>query len=322
LATDINAEHRYPWLSWATTGVLTLVVMLGVGLVISAQHPPLQAALPKGASPTRTSADASAASATSATVPRTSASLPVQDVATTAPEAVPAAPAASDPVNATPPTTPRVASQRPPDPSPPDQLPVRADRPPQTGSHTVQPPPAVHEVPDAVKQSAYVKAVASIRQAMAQRNLAASKRLLKTAADKAQNDAQHAEVEHLEMIQDHLERFWDGIRKAVAEMQPTDEIVLSESNRVAVIESSRTELAVQWEGRPRRYRIEAMPMELLSAVAKLTPGSKLVVGSFLAVDAHGDRAEARKLWREAIASGEKDGELLMPELDVTAQIGR
>ena len=142
---------------------------------------------------------------------------------------------------------------------------------------------------------------------MAQRNLA-SKRLLKTAADKAQTDSEHHEVERLEIIQDHLEQFWDGIRKAVAEMQPTDEIVLSESNRVAVIECSREELVVQWEGKPRRYRIEAMPMELLSAVAKasfkLTPGTKLVVGSFLAVDAHGDRTEARKLWRKAIASSE------------------
>ena len=156
---------------------------------------------------------------------------------------------------------------------------------------------------------------------MAARDIAASKKRLKDAADNAQTDADKSEIERLGMIQEHLEQFWDGIRNAVAAMQPAEEIVLSESDRMAVIESSRTELAVQTYGRPQRYRVEALPIDLLSAIAKqafkLTPGTKLVVGSFLAVDAHGNRDEARKLWREAIAAGEKDGELLMPEAEIT-----
>ncbi len=134
---------------------------------------------------------------------------------------------------------------------------------------------------------------------MAARDIAASKKRLKAAADNAQTDAEKSEIERLDMIQDHLEQFWDGIRNAVAAMQPAEEIVLSEVDRVAVIESSRTELAVQTYGRPRRYPIEALPVDLLSAIAKqsfkLTPGTKLVIGSFLAVDAHGNLAEARKL---------------------------
>ncbi len=52
---------------------------------------------------------------------------------------------------------------------------------------------------------------------------------------------------------------------------------------------------------------------------KPTPGSKLIVGTFLAMDAEGDRKEARKLWSEAIARGESDGKLLLPELDVPIQ---
>jgi hypothetical protein len=158
---------------------------------------------------------------------------------------------------------------------------------------------------------------------MAVRSITGSKQRLKAAADEAQSDAEKAEIQRLDMIQDNLEQFWEGIRKTVAAMQPTEEIVLSEVDRVAVIESSRTELAVQMYGRQQRYRIEALPMDLLSEIIKVsfetTPGSKLIVGSFLAVDAHGNRAEARKLWREAFAAGEKDGELLMPELDVPAE---
>ena len=108
-------------------------------------------------------------------------------------------------------------------------------------------------------------------------------------------------------------------------MQPVDEIVLSESNRVAVIESSREELAVQWEGRPQRFRIEAIPMDLLAAIArasiKLTAGSKLILGSFLAMDGLGDRVAAGKFWQEAIRGGETQGKLLLPELKIPRAAG-
>ena len=182
-------------------------------------------------------------------------------------------------------------------------------RPARTGGHAVllrhrhtppsssTPEPVATKCPatqDAVKRAAFVRAVADVRAAMGQRNLAASKRSLQTAAANAQGPADQAELERLQALQDHLEQFWDGIRKAVAAMQPVDEIVLSESNRVAVIEASREELAVQWEGRPQRWRIEAIPMDLLMAIAKSsfkpTAGSKLIFGSFLAMDSLGDRA--------------------------------
>ncbi len=319
MASDINAkEDRYPWISWAMTGVLTLAVVLAVGLVITRTA---------SASAGGTAGGVAEGYVARAVQRRCAGRGKLNWRESAADECRAAGPASrhsgagsgTGQRSAVGSVRPDIAgdtarcARQPPKPS------LVKTEPPPAESHAVQSPPAVQAAPDAAKQAAYVKAVAGVRQAMAQRNLA-SKRLLKTAADKAQTDSERAEVERLEIIQDHLEQFWDGIRKAVAEMQPTDEIVLSESNRVAVIECSREELVVQWEGKPRRYRIEAMPMELLSAVAKasfkLTPGTKLVVGSFLAVDAHGDRAEARKLWREAIAGGEADGKLLMPELDV------
>ena len=154
---------------------------------------------------------------------------------------------------------------------------------------------------DAAKHAAFVRAVVDVRAAMGQRNLAASKRNLQTAAANAQGPADQAELERLQALQEHLQQFWDAIRHAVSAMQPLEEIVLSESDRVAVISASREELAVQREGRPRRYRIEAIPMDLLAAIAKstfkLTAGTKLIVGSFLAMDSLGDRTQAGKLWR-------------------------
>jgi hypothetical protein len=219
-----------------------------------------------------------------------------------------AEPAVSPPLS--PPAAPQASG---PGPSPPSSSAVILT--PEPVAATGDPAPQ-----DPLKRAAFVRAVAEVRAAMGRRDLAAAKQTLQTAAANAQSAADHAELERLQILQDHLEQFWDGIRGAVAAMQPVDEIVLTESNRVAVIEASREELAVQWEGRPRRFRIEAIPMDLLAAIArpsfKLTPASKLIIGSFLAMDSLGDRAEAARFWQEAIRGGESQGKLLLPELDV------
>jgi hypothetical protein len=338
-------EDRYPWLSWAMTGVLTLAGMLVIGLVISVRNAPPQAgtqarlsqdapppsvkSVSSAASPARRPAS-SAANGVTPAKPRVAATPPpivaepappgeveamppkiVPHKAPLAVAAVPAAPpepSAAPAVKADPPLTP------PPSSPPPSASETHAAAAPRSQPKQLAAPP------DAAKSANYKKAVADVRRLMAARNIAASKQRLKVAADNAQSPAENAEVERLDTIQDHLEQFWDGIRDAVAAMQPTNEIVLSEVERVAVIEASRKELAVQMYGRQRRYRIEALPMDLLSAIAKssfkLTPGTKLVVGSFLAMDTYGNRTEARKFWREAIAGGENDGKLLLPELDV------
>jgi hypothetical protein len=165
-----------------------------------------------------------------------------------------------------------------------------------------------------------VRAVAEVRAAMGRRDLAASKRGLQAAAANVQGPADQAELDRLQALQDHLEQFWDGIRRAVAAMQPVDEIVLTDSNRLAVIEASHEELAVQREGRPQRWRIEAIPIDVLLAIVKSSfkpaAGSNLIVGSFHAMDALGDRAAAGRLWQEAVRGGEEQAKLLLPELDV------
>jgi hypothetical protein len=174
--------------------------------------------------------------------------------------------------------------------------------------------------PDAAKSAAFAAAVAAARVSMSKRNLTASKQRLQAATTNAQTDAEQAELDRLEILQDHLEQYWAGISKAVAAMQPVDEIVLTNSNRVAVIEASRTNLVVQWEGRRQNFRINAIPRELLWAITKTsfkpTAGSKLVVGAFLAMDEEGNRAQAARLWKEALQAGEEEGKSLLPELEV------
>ena len=337
LASEISADDDgYPWLSWALTGVLTLAGVLIFGLVISAHNPRLPPPVPHGGtvegakSPPRPAASAESPAASSApAAPTVHASpsatgLPSAAAAPVVRKESPPPAAAAVPGVLTPRPDVRgnqvLATQVPP-PVPQGNGPAS---PPLSATVNV-PPESVAANPagaaqDAAKRVAFVRAVAAVRAAMGRRNLAASKQNLQTAAANVQCPADQAELERLQILQDHLEQFWNGIRKTVAAMQASEEIVLSDSNRVAVIEASREELTVQREGRPQRWRIEAIPMDMLLTIVKNsfqpTAGSKLIFGSFLAMDAQGDRAAADKLWQEAIRGGESQGNLLLPELNI------
>ena len=349
-AEIVEDNDGLPWLSWARSGMMALAGVLIVGLVISARNLRLQSAAGPNASdglnapvPNQASAD----SRPGGPVPAGSSSSSVGRVATVV--ANPAIPKETSSVAAPAPLAISESAAMPqrsavPSPivpiSPP--APVQANVQPTSPAPSPLPSPAAVAVaPDAatqnpgkqdaakqdpavqdpIKRAAFVRAAADVRAAMGKRSLDASKRDLKTVAANVQTAADQAELERLQALQDHLEQFWNGVRQAVAKMQPVDEIVMSESDRVAVIEASSTELSVQWEGWPQRWRIEAIPMDLLSAIAKSsfepTPGSKLIVGSFLAMDGLGNRAEAARLWQEAIRGGESEGKLLLPELDAS-----
>jgi hypothetical protein len=315
------------------TGILTMAVVVVAGLVISARNPRPQSAAGQGIAavaanrPVRPHDSAVDRPATSVSGALATSSHPSKD--SPRPVTTESAQIKAPPVSVAwqAPATPAVreasvdapaanvlphsqTKQPPAAPSP-----RAADR-AVPASVAAQPSPA----PDAAKHAAFVRAAGAVRASMAKRDLAAVKQTLLAATVLAQDPADQAELERLGILQDHLEQYWSGIGSAVAAMRPIDEIVLSESNRVAVIEASRTELAVQWEGRAQRFRIKAIPRELLWAITKNsfkpTAGSKLIVGAFLAMDASGDRAQAAKLWQDAIKSGEEEGKVLMPELEV------
>ena len=266
----IDNDDGFPWLSWALTGVLALAGVLVVGLVISARNPRSQRMPPSGGtaeaakSPLRPPAatespPADPASAVGA-LPSGSgpspaaAAEPAVTVETLPPKTTPAPPAPAGSNAGL-----RVSAPPPPGVPPvngPASPPPSATVPPRSESISASPAPATQ---DPLKRAVFVRAVGDIRAAMGQRNLAACKRDLLVAAANAQGAADQAELERLQALHDHLEQFWDGIRRAVAAMQPIDEIVLSNSNRVAVIEASREELAVQREGRPQRGASRPFP---------------------------------------------------------------
>ena len=172
---------------------------------------------------------------------------------------------------------------------------------------------------DPAKRAAYSRAVADARRAIWQRDMTAARKFVNTAHANLQNQTDQTELERLELVLDNLNQFWNGLRNAVAKLQVGDELELKD-NRVAVIEASRDELMIQIYGRQERYRIEAMPIALLTALVNKsfaqTPDSKVIVATFLAMDKEGDRGRARLLWEDAAKRGQSLGRDLLPELSI------
>ena len=72
---------------------------------------------------------------------------------------------------------------------------------------------------DPAKRAAYGRAVADARRAIWQRDLAAARKLVKTAGANLQNQADQTEFDRLEIMLDNLDQFWKGLRDAVAKLQ-------------------------------------------------------------------------------------------------------
>ena len=154
------------------------------------------------------------------------------------------------------------------------------------------------------------------RKALARRDLAAAKKLLDAAAKHAREPKELEEVDRLETLWDHLDQFWEAIRTGLTKFSDVEEINVK-GMPVIVVESDRDHIVVRFSGRNRRYDIETMPTSLVMTVVKRfvadDVSSHAVVGSFLAVDPKGDRAVAKKYWKEAAAEG-IDTEKLLAEI--------
>lgn len=296
------SENESLWRSWLMTGLLVFAGTTLGGWVATLWVPRPTTAKDK---------DEAAASAPKAAKPRSPAPAPAapktgSPSAEKQPVVLPA-PIVPAPIVPAPTAPPPSIPAKPPTPQP--QIPLPA----------ANPPAANPAVDDAAKRAALVQAATTTRLAMSRRDAAGAKQNLAIMAANAQTPADRAEVDRLQTLCDNLEEFWKGVRTAVAKLQPTEELDLG-NNRVAIIEASREQLAVMMEGGRKQYRIEALPMPLLWAIVKQsfqpTPGSKIVIGSFLAMDREGNRREARKLWEEAARAGNSLGKDLLPELDI------
>jgi hypothetical protein len=169
----------------------------------------------------------------------------------------------------------------------------------------------------ASKAALFAEAVAEVRKAMIQRDLAAARKHLGAASENAQSSEDRDQVDRLQTMLDYLNQFWGGIRGAMAKLSDAEEIVAG-GVRAIVVESGRDALAIKVSGRIHRYSFETLPTSLVMMLVERHFGkdvdSRAVIATFLAVDPQGDRATAKKYWQEA-AKADIDTEKLLVELN-------
>jgi hypothetical protein len=171
-------------------------------------------------------------------------------------------------------------------------------------------------VVDAQQQVAFRKAVADVRTSLGERDPETAATHLATATTYAQTAEEETELARLHVLKDHLEEFLRGIRQCVSRLQGGEEFELGDTI-VVVVEAREDLLIVRAEGRNYRYAIRHIPHRLILALADQwyanRPSSRVLIGTYHALDQDGDRQQARLLWQQAAIEG-FDVEDLMPEL--------
>jgi hypothetical protein len=171
--------------------------------------------------------------------------------------------------------------------------------------------------PDPQKRQAMQQALENARAAMASRNLAAARKFMKLAADNVQTPADEAETGRVGTILDNLEEFWKGMDKIMGTLSVGQEFTIANTPMI-VVSSAPGRLTIRTEGQNRSYDRSNLPRAMVVGLAvggfAKHPSSKVLLGTYLAMDSLGNRAEAKRLWVEAADQGE-DVKDLMPELD-------
>ena len=206
----------------------------------------------------------------------------------------------------------------------------KAQEPPRGQEETgraVQQPPGQQAAPkqsatrvppvDGARQKAFGEAVADLRFAMSEHDVAGAQKHLQAAAANAQTPQERAEIDRLDTLLGHLEEFWKGMSRIVAGLESAEVLPVGDTF-VAIVEVRPEQLTIKVEGQLRTYQIDRMPSRLVQALASAgfadDPATKVLVGTYFLVDPDGDSARTRQLWQEA-ARGGIDVRDLVPELD-------
>ena len=159
-----------------------------------------------------------------------------------------------------------------------------------------------------------------VRRALANRRMTlANDHLAAAAEEEPPSEAQKIELVRLETLADLLDEFWDAVRATCGELKPGDKLEVA-GQKLPVIESTDQTLTVQLGPFPTIFNCENMPLELAIGLAARqtttsTAHAQAILGALQAMDAAGDRAEAKRLWSEAAAAGEAT-ETLVAELEI------
>jgi len=167
---------------------------------------------------------------------------------------------------------------------------------------------------DPQRQEVLRRAVASARAAMAKRDLAAARKHVQVATAAAQNLDEEAEAGRLVVLLGNLEEFWKGVGRVIAGLAPAQELSAGNMQYIVVAVTPKM-LTLRTEGRTQNYDLRTLPRPIVETLVQsgfaAHPSTKVLWGTYLAMDVQGDRRAARRLWEEAARAGEDVGELLM-----------
>jgi len=157
-------------------------------------------------------------------------------------------------------------------------------------------------------------ALTAARTAMARRDVAAARQQADAAIQLARSPTEIQQSLHVSQLVDSLEVFWRSVRREIGAIESGLELAVGES-RVMVVDAADGVITVRSSGRLRQFTADELPASLAVALAQRRlleehPDTQLHIGTFLAMDARGDRQQARERWQRA---GD-NGEALMAEL--------
>ncbi len=162
-----------------------------------------------------------------------------------------------------------------------------------------------------------------LRTALAQRDFDAAKTALAAAKKLAGEPEFDKELDRMELLHEYTHEFWKAVDAGGKSLQATEELVIGDQ-RAAVVEYENFRLVIRVAGQNRQYALRDLPNNLTRLLAERSfkpnvPQNKVFLGAYHAMDAKGDRAEARRLWLEAQKGG-VDVAGLLPELSVTNKL--
>jgi hypothetical protein len=181
---------------------------------------------------------------------------------------------------------------------------------------------------DAAKQAALHKSLAETVAALSRRDVGRAQELLAQARTNAQSPEDHGLVTRYENLGDYVREFWRLIRDRIDHLRPTEELELGKT-RVVIVESQGGQFSFRSGGKIFKYQIDTMPSWMVIALADANlasdPQSKVIYGSFLAVDPAGNRQRAQELWAEASRQGGQvdiKTDQLLPSIESLPPVGR
>lgn len=152
--------------------------------------------------------------------------------------------------------------------------------------------------------------LSAARRALSNRDTDLARQLLQQAKPLARRADDQAKWARLAKLTQHVASYWQAAADQLRRLEAGHEIELA-GQRVMVVEVDARRLILRAAGRNHEYQVDDLPSGLAVALADRwfdpnAASTKVFRGAMMAVSSEFDRADAKRVWREAAASGSID----------------